>query len=148
MSYNQIKTLGILDAFWFQTFFFDVIIVFVVTHLWRPQKMANKLPSHFHHPQKWRIDLLFKIMESENTWKILRNPLPTPLLCRHHKCMFPFWFFKVWSVPCLNANQILIWFLWKFSHVIFCQAIKETKQAYISKYISYFLNNFLASLCQ
>ena len=37
---------------------------------------------------------------------------------------------------------------WKFSQVIFCQAIKETKQAYISNYISYFLNNFLVSLCQ
>ena len=69
--------------------------------------MTNKWPSHFHHPQKWTIDLLFKIMESENTWKILRNPLPTHLLCRYHKCMFPFWFFKVWSVTCLNANEIL-----------------------------------------
>ena len=103
--------------------------------------MANKWPSHFHHPQKWTIDLLFKIMESENTWQILRNPLPTPLLCRYHKCMFPFWFFKVWSVTCLNANEILVWILWKFSQVIFCPGIKETKEAYISNYISYFLNN-------
>ena len=69
--------------------------------------MANKWPSHFHHLQKWAIDLLFKIIESANTWQILRSPLPTLLLCRHHKCMFPFWFFKVWSVTCLNANEIL-----------------------------------------
>ena len=103
--------------------------------------MANKWPSHFHHPQKWTIDLLFKIMESENTWQILRTPLPTPLLCRYHKCMFPFSFFKVWSVTCLNANEILVWILWKFSQVIFCPGIKETKEAYISNYISYFLNN-------
>ena len=103
--------------------------------------MANKWPSHFHHPQKWTIDLLFKITESENTWKILRNPLPTHLLCRYHKCMFPFWFFKVWSVTCLNANEILVWILWKFSQVICCPGIKETKEAYISNYISYFLNN-------
>ena len=85
----------------------DTIIVFEVTHLWHPQKMVNKWPSHFHHPQKWTIDLLFKIMEPTNKWQILRTPLPHPLLCRHHKCMFPFWFFIVWSVTCLNANDIL-----------------------------------------
>ena len=87
--------------------FFWIIIVFEVTHLWRPQKMTNKWPSHFHHPQKWTIDLMFKIMKSANTWQFLRTPLPTPVLCRHHKCMFPFWFFKVWFVTCLNANEIL-----------------------------------------
>ena len=70
-------------------------------------KMDNKWPSHFHHPQKWSINLLFKIMESENTWQILRTPLPTPLLCRQHKCMLPFWFFKVWSVTYLIENEIL-----------------------------------------
>ena len=122
-------------------FFLDIIIVFEVTHLWYPEKMANKWPSRFHHPQKWTIGLLFKIMESTNTW----HPLPTLLLCGHHKRMFPFWFFKVWSVTYL---QMKFWILWKFSQVIFCQAIKETKQAYISNYISYFLNNFLVSLCQ
>ena len=73
--------------------------------------MTNKWPSHFHHPQKWTIDLL-KIMEFANTWQFLRSPspphpLPPALLCRHHKCMFPFWLFKVWSVTCLNANEIL-----------------------------------------
>ena len=104
--------MGISDAFWFQTFvFFCIIIVFEVTHIWRPQKMTNKWPSHFHHPQKWTIDLL-KIMEFANTWQFLRSPspphpLPPALLCRHHKCMFPFWLFKVWSVTCLNANEIL-----------------------------------------
>ena len=81
--------------------FLDIIIVFEVTYLWHPQKMANKWPSHFHHPQKLAIDL------SANTWQILRTPLFTPLLCRHRKCMFPFWLFKVWSVTCLNANEIL-----------------------------------------
>ena len=87
--------------------FLNIIIVFEVTHLRHPPKMANKWPSHFHHPQKLAIDLLFKIMESANTWQILRTHLPTHFLCRHHKCMFPFWFFKVWSVTCLNANEIL-----------------------------------------
>ena len=81
-----------LDAFWFQPFFLD-IIVFEVTHLWHPQKVANKWRSHFHHPQKLAIDILFKIMESANAWQILRTPLTTSLLCRHHKCMFPFWVF-------------------------------------------------------
>ena len=141
MSYNQLKLWEYWTRLWRPG-------VYGVTHLWRPQNMANKWPSLFQHPQKWAIDLLFKIMESENTWQILRNPLPTPLLCRYHKCMFPFWFFKVWSVTCLNANEILVWILWKFSQVIFCQAINKTKQAYISNYISYFLNNFLVSLCQ
>ena len=106
MSYNWMKILGILDAFWFQTFFLD-ITVFKITHLWHPQKMANKWPSHFYHPQKLVIDLLLKIMESANTWQILRTPFTNRLLCRHHKCMFPFWFFKLWSITCLNANEIL-----------------------------------------
>ena len=44
--------------------------------------------------------------------------------------------------------QMKFWILLKLSQVIFCQAIKETKQAYISNYISYFLNTFLESLFQ
>ena len=32
---------------------------------------------------------------------------PKPLLCRHHKCKFPFWFFKGWYVTSLTANEIL-----------------------------------------
>ena len=103
--------MGISDAFWFQAFdFFNIIIVFEVTHLRRPQKMTNKWPSHFQQPQKWIIDLMFIIMESTNTWQFLRIPLPTlptAPLCRHHTCKFLFWFFKVWSVTCLNANEIL-----------------------------------------
>ena len=86
-------------------FFLDIIIVFEVTNIWHPQKMASKWPSQFNHPQKLAIDLFFKIMESGNTWQILRTPLLTPLLCRH-KCMFAFRFFKVWSVTCLNVNEI------------------------------------------
>ena len=50
---------------------------------------------------------MFKIMKSANTWQFLRTSLPAPRLCRHHKCMFLFWLFKVWSVTCLNANEIL-----------------------------------------
>ena len=102
----KFNILGILDAFWFQLCFFCIVIVFEVTHIWRPQKMTNTWP-HFHHPQKWTIDLMLKIMKSANTWQFLRTPLTTPFMCRHHKCMFIFWFFKVWSVTCLNANEIL-----------------------------------------
>ena len=120
--------------------FFWIIIVFEVTHLWRPQKMTNKWPSYFNHLQKWTIDLIFEIMESANTWRFLRNPLSTPVLCRHHKCMFPFWFFKVGSVTCLNANEIL-----NFMKI---QSSFQRNQDLISNYISYFLNNFLVSLCQ
>ena len=100
-------------------FLLYIIFVFDITHLWHPQKMANKWLSHFHHPQKWTIHLLFKIMESANTRQILRTKLPIPLLCRHHKCMFHFWFFKIWAVTCLNANEILNFM--KISQVIFCK---------------------------
>ena len=124
---------------------FFCIIVFEVTHIWRPRKMTNKWPSHFHHPQKWTIDLMFKIMESENTWQFLRTTLPAPLLCRHHKCMFPFWLFKVWSVTCLNANEILNFMKIQSSYLL---SSYQRNQALISNYISYFLNNFLVSLCQ
>ena len=68
--------MGLLDAFWFQTIFWDIIIVFEVTHLWHLPKIATKWPSHFHHPQKWATDLLFEIMKSANMWQILRTPLP------------------------------------------------------------------------
>ena len=136
--------MGISDAFWFQTFvFFCIIIVFEVTHIWRLQKMTSTWPSHFHHPQKWTIDLMFKIMKSANTWQFLRTSLPTPLLCRHHKCVFLFWLFKVCSVTSLNANGIFNFM--KIQSSYFCQTIKETKQAYIFNYVSYFLNNFLLS---
>ena len=138
--------MGISDAFWFQTFvFFCMIIVFEVTHIWRPQKMTNTWPSHFHHPQKWTIDLMFKIMKSANTWKFLRTPLPIPVLCRHHKCMFSFWFLKVWSVACLNANEILNFMKIQSSYLLLSY---QRNQALISNYISSFLNNFLVSLCQ
>ena len=119
--------------------FFYIAIVFKVTHLWRPQKMTNKWPSHFNHFQKWTIDLLFKIMESANTWQILRTPLFTPLLCRHQKCMFPFWFFKVCSVTCLNANEILSFMKIQTNYLL---SSFQRNQTYISNFISYFLNNF------
>ena len=66
------------DAFWSQTFAFFCFIVFEVTHILCPQKMTNKWPSHFHHPQNWTIDLMFKIMKSTNTWQFLRAPLSIP----------------------------------------------------------------------
>ena len=68
------------------------------------QQITLPLPPSL---KKWAIDLLFKIMKSTNTWQLLRTPLSSPLLCRLHKCMFSFCFFKVWSVTCLNANEIL-----------------------------------------
>ena len=140
------KILGISDIIWFQTFFFlfDIIIVFEVTHLWRPQKMTNKWPSHFHHPSKLTRDLLFKRMESANTCQILRIPLPTPLLCRH-KCMFPF------SLKIGLSNfwmQMKFWILWKFSsQFLFSQAFKKTKLIFPTTSVN-LLNSFLVSLCQ
>ena len=124
--------------------FFCIIILFEVTHIWRPQKMTNKWPPHFHHPQKWTIDIMFKIMKSSNTWQFLRTPLLTPILWRHHKCMFPFWFCKFWSVTCLNANEISSFIKIQLSYLL---PSYQINQAFISNYISYFLN-FLVSLCQ
>ena len=139
--------MGISDAFWFQTFLGGYYYcLWGQSYIWHPQKMANKWPARFHHSQKWTTDLLFKIMESANTWQILRTPpLPTPLLFRHDKCMFLFWFFKVWSVTCLNANEILNFMKIQSSYLL---SSYQRNQALISNYISYFLNNFLVSLCQ
>ena len=104
---------------------FFCIIVFEVTHLWRPQKMTNKWPSHFHHPQKWTIDLMFKIMKSANTRQFLRTPSPPPFCVDIINVCFLSGFLKlglshVWM-------QMKFRILWKFSQVIFCQVIKETK---------------------
>ena len=121
-------------------FFFFCIIVFEVTHIWHSQKITNTWSSPFHDPQKWTIDLMFKLMKSANTWQYLRTSLPTSLLCRHYKYMFPFWLFEVWSVTCLNANEIL-----NFMKI---QSNYQRNQALVSNYSSYFLNNFLVSLCQ
>ena len=108
--------------------------------------MAKKWPSQFHHPQKWTIDLLFKIKESANSWQIFRTSLPTALFCRHHKCMFPFWFFKVSSVTCLNANDILNFMKIQSSYLLW--NYQRNQASLYSNYISYFLNKFLVSLCQ
>ena len=131
--------MGISDAFWFQTFvFFCIIIVFEVTHIWRPQKMTNKWPSHFHHPQKWTIDLMFKIMKSTNTWQFLRTPSQPPLCVDIINVCFLSGFLKfslshVWM-------QMKFWILWKFSQVIFCQVIKETKLIFPTISVTFWTN--------
>ena len=104
--------------------FFNIIIVFEVSHLWHPQKRTNKWPSHFHHPAKWTIDLLFKIMESATTCQIKKNP-SQPSFCVDINLRFLSGFLKlglshVWI-------QMTFWILSKFNQVMFCQAIKETK---------------------
>ena len=73
-----------------------------------------------------------------------QEPL-TPLLCGRHKCMFPFWFFKVWSVTCLNAYEILNFMEIQSSYFLLSY---QRNKAYIYHYISYFLNTFLVSLGQ
>ena len=59
-----IKVSGISDAFRFQIFAFFYIIVFEVTHLWRPQKWPtnDSLTSTIY---------CLKRVESEKKWKIL-----------------------------------------------------------------------------
>ena len=108
----------------------------------------NDLQMNFPLPPSAKRNnryLLFKIMESENTCQILRTPLPTPTLLWRHKCTFPFSFFKVWSVTCLNANEMLNFMKIQSSYVL---SSYQRNQAYISNYISYFLINFFVILCQ
>ena len=112
-------------------FFLDIIIVFEVTHLWHPQKMDDKWPSHFYYPQKLAIDLLFKIMESANTWQILRTP-PSPhpfCLDMINVCFFSgflkFGLSHVWM-------QMKFWLLLKFSQVT---SVKLSKKPRNGEYI-------------
>ena len=86
--------------------FFYITIVFEVIHLWHPQKMTNKWPpspsSTIHKNEQIYC---LKRIESANTRQTSRSP--HPLVCERHKCVFPFWFFKIWPVTCLKANEIL-----------------------------------------
>ena len=72
-----------------------------------------------------------------------KNLLPTPFCVDIINLCFLSGFLKfglshVWM-------EMNFWILWKFSQVIFCQAIKEIKQAYISSYISYFFRTICFS---
>ena len=129
-----------MDAFWFQTFVFFGYYYCLRGHPFMTftkngQQMTLPLPPSAKMNNRYN-----QIMESANTWQILRTPFPRPFFCRHHKCKFPFWFFKGWSVACLTANEIL-----NFMKI---QSSYQRNQALISNYISYFLNNILVSLCQ
>ena len=73
-------------------------------------------------------------MESANTCQILRAPLPTPF-CADINVRFLSGFYKVWSVICLNANEILNFMKIQSSYVLLSY---QRHQAYISNYISYF----------
>ena len=73
-------------------------------------------------------------MESANTCQILRTPLPTPF-CVDINVRFLSGFYKVWSVICLNANEILNFMKIQSSYVL---PSYQRNQAYISNYISYF----------
>ena len=136
-----------LDAFWFQTFFLD-IIVFEVSHLWHPQKVANKWRSHFHHPQKLARDLLFKIMESANAWQILRTPLTSPFCVDIiNVCFFSVFFFL--SLVCLMSE--CKWNFEFYENSVKLSPVKLSKK--LSKLIFptisvTFWTTFWLSLCQ
>ena len=68
-----------------------------------------------------------------------KNLTPTPLLCGHHKCMFLFRFFKVWSVTRLNVNEILNFMKIQSNYLLLRY---QRNQAYISHYISFFWTTF------
>lgn len=51
----------------------------------RNDQICDPVPT-LTHPQKWTIDLLFKAIESSNTWQISRQP-PTSLPCGCYKCI-------------------------------------------------------------
>ena len=106
MSYNSIKIFLILDAFWFQTFFFQYYYCLrghpFMTPTKNGQQMTLPLPP----------------LAKNYTWQILKKTLYTPILCRYHKCMFPFCHFKVCSVTCLNGNEILDFMKIKSSYLL------------------------------
>ena len=82
-------------------------------------------PSHFHHPQKWTIELLFKIMKSTKAWPILWTPSQPP--SRYISYMYVSFLVFLKSGLSHVWMQMKFWILWNFSQVTFCQAIKETK---------------------
>ena len=135
----------ISNAFWFQTFFFGYYCLWgypFMTFTKSGQQMTFPLPPSAKISNR-------SIVSNNGICKHVtnfKNPPPLPFCVDIINVCFLSGFLKfdlshVWM-------QMTFWILWKFSQVIFCQAIKETKQAYISNYISYFLNNFLVSLCQ
>ena len=87
-----IKVSGMSDAFRFQIFAFFYIIVFEVTHLWRPQKWPTNDSPHFHHLLSKKSRIRKKMKNSG----FLRFGLS------HAWMLFKFWI------------------LWKFSQVILC----------------------------
>ena len=112
------------------------LLFFILFFLRSPMTSAKNeqqmTPPPLPLSAKWTKDLLFK---KNGIRKHVTN----------FKCMIPFWFFKVWFVICLNANEVLNFMKIQSSYLLLSY---RRNQAYISYYIKYFLNNFLVSLCQ
>ena len=128
---TKIKISEILGAFRFQTFAF-FILFFLRSPMTSNKNEQQMTPPPLPLSAKWTKDLLFK---KNGIRKHVTN----------FKCMIPFWFFKVWFVICLNANEVLNFMKIQSSYLLLSY---RRNQAYISYYIKYFLNNFLVSLCQ
>ena len=120
------------EAFRFQTFaFFDMIVVFEITHLWGPQKLpTNYFPPYFH--KKWIIDGIHK--------HVTNFKKPHSLICGRHKCMLLFWFFKIWSFTYLNANEILSFSVKLSSFIKETKLIFPTYQLFFEKLFSKFMS--------
>ena len=65
------------------------------------------------------------------------NPLPTPFCVDIMNVCFLSGIFKVWSVTCLNANEILNFMKIQSSYLL---SSYQRDQAYISNYISYYIS--------
>ena len=106
-------------------------------HYWL-SSLHKGYPWYKFQPQIISTSWHFPLPSSTaNMWQISRTP--QPLLCRRHKCMFPFWFFKVWSVTCLNANEILNFMKIKSSYLLLRH---QRNQGYNSNYFCYFWTTF------
>ena len=140
LRYFIIKVWGKSDVFRFQTFAFLISLLSLRSPIYdiHIKLSTNDPPPQFHHLQKW--NLLIKKGGIRKHLAIFKNSAHTPFLYSRHKCMFPFWFFKIWSITCLNANEVLSFMKIQSDYLLLTY---QRNQAYFSHCISYFLKNLL-----
>ena len=98
INFLYIKISKILNVFWFQAFAFLILLLSLRSPIYDSLPIISTL---------WKNEQIYclKTAESPQTWQI--SITLYSLFCGRRKCMFPFSFFKVWSIKCLNANEIL-----------------------------------------
>ena len=101
---------------------------------------TNDLPSPSSTICKNEQIYCLKKIESAKTWQI--SNISTPFCVDVINICFFSGFFKVWSVTCLNTNEILNYMKIQSGYLLLSY---QRNQAHISHYISCFFSNFLAS---